>query len=386
MMHASSRASIATGGAAALAALLFDSTKIVWSGWLMKYSALKLFGAGFQRRYFVFDGTSMRYYKKPGGKPVKNEAIPLSSLNRVAIPSIVATPSTKGVPAAKTHTASSGDAAAAPDTSVDLVFTSRTFTLGAVAADVHRDTGRPDNAARDASLEFIDLLRSLKKKAAAAARARDRASAGSVAKGRASIAATESPKGRGGGGATLSSRLAGLRDEEASARPQSAAAAEAAGLGGGAAAASAGQDQQKLAKRTRKMVFILMEILSTETNYATSLSTVCTSVVEPLRAKLDRQTHSISKLVRRTTANSLFSKTDFCLVFSNIEKLRDLAMTFEEDLDKALHSAGINKALVTRIKLGDTETLAERNSAIRAIQKVAEAFTRFAPYFPAVYR
>jgi hypothetical protein len=60
-------------------------------------------------------------------------------------------------------------------------------------------------------------------------------------------------------------------------------------------------------------------------------------------------------------------------------------VTFEEDLDKALNSAGVNKALVTRIKLGDAETLAERNSAIRAIQKVAEAFTRFAPYFPAVY-
>ena len=35
------------------------------------------------------------------------------------------------------------------------------------------------------------------------------------------------------------------------------------------------------------MIFVLREILSTETNYAASLATVCTAVVEPLRAKLE---------------------------------------------------------------------------------------------------
>jgi len=96
-------------------------------------------------------------------------------------------------------------------------------------------------------------------------------------------------------------------------------------------------------------------------------------------------TRSVAKLMRGTTANSLFSKTDFCLVFSNIEKLKDLAATFEADLQHALAESGVDDAVVAHMKLGDAETLSIRNSAIRAIQKVAEAFTRFAPYFPAVY-
>ena len=72
--------------------------------------------------------------------------------------------------------------------------------------------------------------------------------------------------------------------------------------------------------------------------------------------------------MRGTTANSLFSKTDFCLVFSNIEKLKDLAATFEADLQHALAESGVDDAVVAHMKLGDAETLSIRNSAIRAIQ------------------
>ena len=250
----------------------------------MKYSAAKLFGAGFQRRYFIFDGATMSYYKKSpadGGKAVKNERLPLASLNRVVIPSSVAAPSQ----GRRSPGAAAAGGVQLESSSVDLIFTSRTFTVGAVAAEIDKASGRPDSTARDESLLFIALLQGLLDAAHTQAEQQDQSSAlstsqveeqgtvvaGKVASPPASIKRLKKKKkkgnmcggGGGGGGAA--------EDGPSTASSSSTTAA----------------DDEKLAKRTRKMIFVLREILSTETNYAASLATVCTAVVEPLRAKLE---------------------------------------------------------------------------------------------------
>ena len=243
----------------------------------MKYSAAKLFGAGFQRRYFIFDGATMSYYKKSpadGGKAVKNERLPLASLNRVVIPSSVAAPSQ----GRRSPGAAAAGGVQLESSSVDLIFTSRTFTVGAVAAEIDKASGRPDSTARDESLLFIALLQGLLDAAHTQAEQQDQSSAlstsqveeqgtvvaGKVASPPASIKRLKKKKKKG--------NVCGAAEDGPSTASSSSTTAA---------------DDEKLAKRTRKMIFVLREILSTETNYAASLATVCTAVVEPLRAKLE---------------------------------------------------------------------------------------------------